>query len=101
MKPRRSGQIRNTTTGIEKYGFVLANLSRPDMRMPIAYGLFWPDPPPDRPAVGPVDLVKLGRLTFHLTGQPERNHGHHRKNPRRGGPIRILKCSPRNRHKER
>ncbi|HNS49380.1 MAG TPA: 1-deoxy-D-xylulose-5-phosphate reductoisomerase [bacterium] len=46
-------------------GFVLANLSRPDMRMPIAYGLFWPDPPPDRPAVGPVDLVKLGRLTFH------------------------------------
>jgi 1-deoxy-D-xylulose-5-phosphate reductoisomerase len=43
-------------------GTVLAHMSRPDMRTPIAYSLAWPErmqvPMP------PLDLVGLGRLTF-------------------------------------
>jgi 1-deoxy-D-xylulose-5-phosphate reductoisomerase len=43
-------------------GSVLAQLATPDMRIPIAYALSWPD----RAAVGTarLDLAQLGALTF-------------------------------------
>jgi 1-deoxy-D-xylulose-5-phosphate reductoisomerase len=43
-------------------GSVLAQLASPDMRIPIAYALAWPD----RAAVSTtrLDLAKLGQLTF-------------------------------------
>ena len=43
-------------------GSMLAQLSEPDMRVPIAYALGWPD----RIASGaaPLDLVKIARLSF-------------------------------------
>ena len=43
-------------------GATLAQLSPPDMRVPIQYALSWPDRlPADR---APLDLVRLGALTF-------------------------------------
>lgn len=50
-------------------GSVLAHLSPPDMRTPIAYSLAWPE----RMAVpmAPLDLPKLGALTFEAP-DPER-----------------------------
>ena len=42
-------------------GAVFAHLSRPDMRLPVAQALFWPEPPP--PAE-PLDLEALEGLTF-------------------------------------
>jgi 1-deoxy-D-xylulose-5-phosphate reductoisomerase len=50
-------------------GAVLAQLSRPDMRTPIAYSLAWPERmhvPNER-----IDLAKLGSLTFEAP-DPER-----------------------------
>jgi 1-deoxy-D-xylulose-5-phosphate reductoisomerase len=44
-------------------GSVLAQLSNPDMRTPIAYGLAWPER--IEPGVAPLDLFAIGRLTFH------------------------------------
>jgi 1-deoxy-D-xylulose-5-phosphate reductoisomerase len=44
-------------------GSVLAQMSAPDMRTPIAYSLAWPErmpAPTER-----LDLVRLGQLTFH------------------------------------
>ena len=50
-------------------GSILAQMSEPDMRVPIAYSLAWPK----RMAtpIAPVDLTKLGQLTFEK-GDPER-----------------------------
>ncbi len=44
-------------------GSVLAQLGHPDMRTPIAYGLAWPERIPS--GVQPLDLFKVGSLTFH------------------------------------
>ncbi len=41
----------------------IAALSPPDMRVPVAYCLAWPERAP-RGAIEPLDLVRLGRLTF-------------------------------------
>ena len=43
-------------------GSTLAQMSNPDMRLPIQYALTHPDRLPTR--VEPLDLVKLGKLTF-------------------------------------
>jgi 1-deoxy-D-xylulose-5-phosphate reductoisomerase len=43
-------------------GSVLAHLGQPDMRVPIAHALAWPDRIPV--AVARLDLVALGQLTF-------------------------------------
>ena len=43
-------------------GSTIAQLSMPDMRLPIAYALSVPDRLP--PAVGVIDWARLGRLTF-------------------------------------
>ncbi|MCY2932171.1 MAG: 1-deoxy-D-xylulose-5-phosphate reductoisomerase [Planctomycetota bacterium] len=49
-------------------GSVLAQMSRPDMGMPIAYALSYPNRPPRRFA--PLDLAAMGKLTFRpLTGR--------------------------------
>jgi len=47
-------------------GSVVAQLARPDMTMPIAYALCYPD----RPArdIAPLDMPALGRLTFGPLG---------------------------------
>ena len=44
-------------------GSVLAQLSWPDMRLPIQYALTWPERRPS--AVEPLDLFRLSRLDFH------------------------------------
>jgi len=41
---------------------IIAQLSYPDMRLPIAHALFWPERLPSRN--GQVDLTKVGTLTF-------------------------------------
>jgi len=43
-------------------GSVIAQMGHPDMTLPIAYALAWPDRPP-RPAA-PLDLPAIGKLTF-------------------------------------
>lgn len=43
-------------------GSVLAQLGNPDMRTPIAHALAWPER--TTAGVGPLDLVKIGRLDF-------------------------------------
>lgn len=43
-------------------GSVLAQLGNPDMRIPIAYGLAWPDR--IESGVAPLDLFAVGQLTF-------------------------------------
>jgi 1-deoxy-D-xylulose-5-phosphate reductoisomerase len=43
-------------------GSVLAQLSRPDMRVPIAHALGWPERIAS--GVGAVDLVQIARLSF-------------------------------------
>jgi 1-deoxy-D-xylulose-5-phosphate reductoisomerase len=48
-------------------GATLAHLGYPDMRVPIAYGLHYPDRV-DVP-VRPLDLVKLGSLTFEAVDE--------------------------------
>lgn len=50
-------------------GSVLAQLSHPDMRTPIAYGLAWPER--IDPGVSPLDLFAVGQLTFHRP-EPQR-----------------------------
>ena len=42
---------------------VIAQLSRPDMKLPIAYALFWPERLPSDN--GRLDLAAVGRLDFH------------------------------------
>jgi len=50
-------------SGVEfKDGSVLAQLSNPDMRLPIQYALTWPERV--RTSVKPLDFVKLSRLDF-------------------------------------
>jgi 1-deoxy-D-xylulose-5-phosphate reductoisomerase len=44
-------------------GSVLAQLSLPDMRLPIQYALTWPDRAPSLPRT--LDLTAVGRLEFH------------------------------------
>jgi 1-deoxy-D-xylulose-5-phosphate reductoisomerase len=44
-------------------GSVLAQLSNPDMRIPIAYGLAWPKR--IESGVNPLDLFAIGQLNFH------------------------------------
>lgn len=41
---------------------IIAQLSYPDMKLPIAYALFWPDRMPSEN--GKVDLARIGQLTF-------------------------------------
>jgi 1-deoxy-D-xylulose-5-phosphate reductoisomerase len=41
---------------------VIAQMSSPDMRLPIGYALFWPDRQPS--SNGQVDLASVGQLTF-------------------------------------
>lgn len=43
-------------------GSMLAQLGAPDMRIPIAYALAWPDRTPS--GAQPLDLLKVGRLDF-------------------------------------
>ncbi len=43
-------------------GSVLAQMSQPDMRVPIAHALAWPDRMDS--GVAPLDLVQIGRLSF-------------------------------------
>ena len=43
-------------------GSILAQLGQPDMRTPIAYGLGFPERIDS--GVGPLDLMRLGRLDF-------------------------------------
>jgi 1-deoxy-D-xylulose-5-phosphate reductoisomerase len=43
-------------------GSIMAQMSRPDMRLPIQHALTYPDRVPTR--VEPLDLLRLGRLTF-------------------------------------
>ena len=43
-------------------GSVLAQMSTPDMRVPIAYSLAWPERMPT--PIEPLDLTKIGQLTF-------------------------------------
>ena len=43
-------------------GSVIAHLGSPDMRIPIAHCLAWPEP--DRRPCGALDLAKVGSLTF-------------------------------------
>jgi len=43
-------------------GSVIAQMGRPDMTLPIAYALGWPNRPP-RPTA-PLDLAAIGKLTF-------------------------------------
>ncbi|NPV28245.1 MAG: 1-deoxy-D-xylulose-5-phosphate reductoisomerase [Firmicutes bacterium] len=45
-----------------KDGSVLAQLSWPDMRLPIQYALFFPER--RKSGIAPLDLVKAGQLTF-------------------------------------
>jgi 1-deoxy-D-xylulose-5-phosphate reductoisomerase len=45
-----------------KDGSVLAQLSNPDMRLPIQYALTWPDRAPS--LAEPLDFFKLARLDF-------------------------------------
>lgn len=49
-------------------GSVLAQLSLPDMRLPIQYALTWPDRAPSLPRT--LDLAAVGRIEFHAV-----NHG--------------------------
>lgn len=50
-------------SGVEfRDGSVLAQLSNPDMKLPIQYALTWPDRAPSLAA--PLDLFKLARLDF-------------------------------------
>ena len=50
-------------SGVEfKDGSVLAQLSSPDMKLPIQYALTWPERAPS--LVKPLDFVKLSRLDF-------------------------------------
>ena len=50
-------------SGVEfRDGSVLAQLSLPDMKLPIQYALTWPDRAPS--LAGPLDLFKLSRLDF-------------------------------------
>ncbi|MFA5393008.1 MAG: 1-deoxy-D-xylulose-5-phosphate reductoisomerase [Candidatus Ratteibacteria bacterium] len=46
-------------------GFIMANLSVPDMRLSIASGLFWPEKPPANPLSRSLCLEDIGKLTFH------------------------------------
>ena len=46
-------------------GFIMANLSAPDMRLSIASGLFWPEKPPANPVSTSLSLENLGKLTFY------------------------------------
>jgi 1-deoxy-D-xylulose-5-phosphate reductoisomerase len=46
-----------------KDGSTLAQLGNPDMRTPISYALDWPNRP-DKEIVKPLDLIKIGQLTF-------------------------------------
>jgi len=46
-------------------GFIMANLSAPDMRLSIASGLFWPEKPPANPVSASLSLENLGKLTFY------------------------------------
>jgi len=49
-------------------GSVIAQLAAPDMKMPIAFALCWPDRP--RREVAPLDLASVDRLTFRpLSGR--------------------------------
>lgn len=41
---------------------IIAQMSYPDMKLPIAYALFWPDRQPS--SNGQVDLASVGQLTF-------------------------------------
>jgi 1-deoxy-D-xylulose-5-phosphate reductoisomerase len=41
---------------------IIAQMSFPDMKLPIAYALFWPDRQPS--SNGQVDLASVGQLTF-------------------------------------
>ena len=50
-------------------GAVLAQLGVPDMRVPIAYAMAYPERIPT--GGEPLDLIRLGSLTFEL-GDPER-----------------------------
>ena len=50
-------------------GSILAQMSEPDMRVPISYSLAWPGRM--KTPIAPVDLTKLGQLTFEK-GDPER-----------------------------
>lgn len=43
-------------------GTMLAHLAPPDMRVPIQYALYYPDPPPE--PIGECRAEELGRLTF-------------------------------------
>ncbi len=45
-------------------GSVIAEMSQPDMRVPIAYALGWPDRIGS--GVAPLDLVKIGKLSFEV-----------------------------------
>ena len=45
-------------------GFTIANLSVPDMRISIAFGLFWPERPPSSPVLRTLSLPEMGRLRF-------------------------------------
>ncbi len=49
-------------------GSLLAQLSAPDMRLPIQYALTWPERLPS--LAPPCDLAAVGRLTFH---RPDRD----------------------------
>ena len=65
-------------------GSVIAQLARPDMTMPIAYALCYPDRPPR--AVEALDLPSLGTLTFQpLEGRFARAIGLAYAVIRRGG----------------
>ena len=46
-------------------GFIMANFSTPDMRLSIAYGLFWPEKPPANLVSRSLCMEDLGKLTFH------------------------------------
>jgi len=50
-------------------GSVLAQLSLPDMRLPIQYCLTWPDRIPS--LARPLDLARVGRLEFHAVNHDD------------------------------
>ncbi|RPI63378.1 MAG: 1-deoxy-D-xylulose-5-phosphate reductoisomerase, partial [Planctomycetaceae bacterium] len=49
-------------------GSVIAQMAKPDMTMPIAYALCYPDRP--RRTVAPLDLAGMGKLTFRPLTPP-------------------------------
>ena len=73
-------------------GAVLAQLSVPDMRLPIQYALTYPERAPSLTA--PLDLIKIGALTFEGAGlcrlSLSRARAGDGKNPRHG-----LRCHER------